>query len=133
MWAYVISLSPTPSFDDGITPWSWDSVTGHWVLGTYSVGAFSFDPYADTWSYLPSEMPEGSSFTVDVIFTPTTLGEQSAYLQIQSNDSIPPPGPQALILLEGTGVEASVPESSTMLLLGSGLFGIVGMRRRIKK
>ncbi len=87
--------------------------------GSWSLGVFSFNP--ETWPALPVELPWGSSIQIDVTFTPPTPGDYHAYLAIQSNDSIDPPGPHAFFPLQGTGVPAVVPAP------GAALLGIVGI------
>ena len=74
-------------------------------------------------------MPTGEHIPVDVIFTPPSPGYYSVYLAVASNDSIDPPGSQAFLLLEGTGVPAVVPVPGALLLAGLGA-GIVGLARR---
>jgi hypothetical protein len=75
-------------------------------------------------------MPVGEIISFDIIFTPTTPGAHNSYLIVASNDSVGQPGPQAYIRLAGTGVSAVVPEPETWLLLGFGLAGLIGIRRR---
>ncbi|MBP7050146.1 MAG: hypothetical protein KBE65_03950 [Phycisphaerae bacterium] len=93
-----------------------------------TLGAFSFDPA--THPILPVASPPGSHDFVDVIFTPLAPGDDRAYLFIQSNDSVLPPGPVAFLLLEGTGVPPTVPVPGAALLtlLGASLVGC--LRRR---
>lgn len=132
VWVYLAGLDGTPDGNGYITPWTWDPVLGR-VLGVYSLGPFSFDPYDDIWNNMPSEMPTGQHLFLDVLFTPTAFGDFSTYLYIACNDSVDEPGTQVFIHLEGTGVEASIPEPAVLLLLGFGLAGIAGCRLRFKR
>ncbi len=109
VWVYVVSLHETPTLNPPFADPYYDS---------WSLGAFSFNP--ETWPALPVELPWRSSIQIDVTFTPPAPGDYSAYLAIQSNDSINPPGPQAFLPLEGTGVPA-VP------VPGAAFLGIVGI------
>jgi hypothetical protein len=63
---------------------------------------------------LPNELPTGSTIDVEVTFRPSALGFRHAFLFIQSNDSILPPGPQVLIPLTGWGVDATAPPGELM-------------------
>ncbi len=89
--------------------------------------AASFNP--ETWPALPVELPWRSSIQIDVTFTPPAPGDYHAYLAIQSNDSIPPPGPQAFFPLQGTGVPAVVPAPGAALLSIVGLSAVGWLRR----
>ena len=82
---------------------------------------------------LPHEMPVGEILTINVIFTPPSSGVFDVYFFSQSSDTILPPGSSAFIHLEGRGVESTVPEPTTMLLLGLGLIGVAGIRKRLKR
>ncbi len=122
VWVYVVSLHETPtpnppyaSPDDPLSP-SW------------SLGAFSFNPA--TWPILPVEHPVGNHIYVDVIFTPPAPGDYQAYLFIQSNDSILPPGPHAFFPVQGTGVPAVVPAPGAGVLALLGLSAVGWLRRR---
>ncbi|HQA80264.1 MAG TPA: hypothetical protein PLV96_05665 [Methanoregulaceae archaeon] len=68
----------------------------------YCWESFCFNPA--TYPHTPNIMPPGQYRLVDVTFTPVSLGEQSVYLYIRSNDAYPPPGSVAFIKLVGTGV-----------------------------
>ncbi|MEW6441865.1 MAG: hypothetical protein AB1640_13100 [bacterium] len=89
VWIYVASITPeaTPS-----------QVCGEDVSCDFEIASIS--------QPLPLELPTGQSVVVEVTFTPSALGPRQAYLFIQSNDSIEPPGPQAFIPLTGVGTEA---------------------------
>jgi len=75
---------------------------------TNCLGSFCFDPA--THPGFPHIMPVGDFFTVDVIFTPLSLGEQNVYLYSFSDDRYPPPGTVSFISLKGTGVSGPTPE-----------------------
>jgi hypothetical protein len=129
VWVYYVALNTIPDETGAVGPWN----------GIYSLGSFAFDPADTLWNEdqygrpgfgLPREMPVGEIISFDVIFTPTTPGAHDSYLIVASNDSVDQPGPQAYIRLTGTGVSAAVPEPGTWLLLGCGLAGLIGIRRR---
>lgn len=134
VWIYVVELVSVPDWysEPRINP------NDH----EYTLGAFSFDPTDPVWTNIlepgevydaiPMASPPGHHLLVDVTFAPTSVENYSAYLFIDSNDSVLPGGPQLFLHLQGTGIEASVPEPSTLLLLGLGLIGLAGVRR-IKK
>jgi hypothetical protein len=58
--------------------------------------------------------------SLDVTFTPPAVGDYQAWLYVSSQDSVAPPGPEAFLPLEGTGVEA-VP------VPGAALLGVIGL------
>jgi len=95
----------------------------------YTLGAFSFNTYP----IVPIALPVGEYISVDVVFTPPSPGYYSVYLGIDSNDSVPPPGALAFLLLEGYGINVTVPEPTTLILLGLGLIGLAGVRRKFQK
>ena len=131
---YLIGLQNTATYSDPsfTMPWLWDDDLLKYVLGTYCLGDFCFDPYNAIWP-LPEILPAHTSKTIDLIFTPSSLGVQSAYMYIRCNDTYPPPGVIAFIHLEGTGISAPVPVPPAIWLLGSGLLGLVGMRKKFSR
>ena len=113
VWIYVVDLYESPDVTSPHT----DATGMH--PSSWSLGAFSFNPA--TYPTMPVASPEGTHAFVDVIFTPPAPGDYLAYLFIQSNDSVPPPGPVAFLPLEGTGVVEVVP------LPGAALLGVIGL------
>lgn len=54
---------------------------------------------------LPIELPPGENVVVEVTFTPSAIGSGQAFLEVVSNDSVPPPGVISYLPLAGVGVE----------------------------
>ena len=66
----------------------------------------------------------------EISFTPSYVGFHDARLEILSNAIFP----DLYLDLSGNGSDINpVPEPCTMLLVGSGLMGLVGIRRRLGK
>ena len=112
VWVYVIATTPYDTYGYVLT-----------CLGELSADYCSDNPTSCTACDftvtaishpLPMETPTGQTIDVEVTFTPSALGSREAFLFIQSNDSIPPPGPQAFIPLTGLGVEATNPAGELM-------------------
>jgi hypothetical protein len=131
VWVYVVGLNETPDDITIISP-------GNYLDPQYVLGAFSFDPTDDIWAGfpfygIPQETPVGAHIPIDILFTPTSMGDFSAYLYIASNDSVDEPGTQAFIHLLGTGVEGpAIPEPASIILVGLGLIGLIGFKRRLR-
>jgi hypothetical protein len=78
----------------------------------------------------PFIIPGHTSINVEVTFAPTEVGFYDAFLWVMHNA----PGIDSYMPLQGSGVaEVPIPEPTTMLLLGSGLIGLAGFRRKIRK
>lgn len=133
-----VSTDPTISqIVTGLTSSSWYTLTGDfaYVYSSYgSASALSFGIFADGTQIDALSHPgaEGvwGSFSYDIFATDTDIlfafkgemnGDDSAY-RIDN------------ISLTLTGGQSNpVPEPATMLLLGSGLIGLAGFRRKLKK
>ncbi len=63
---------------------------------------------------LPREMPPGEEVIVEVTFTPSTIGSGQAFLEVVSNDTVPPPGVISYLPLTGVGVAASPDPAALM-------------------
>ena len=102
VWVYVITLNELRSDSSGsiVNP-------GDWLDPHYTLGAFSFNPAnpfrdpSGTRFALPMETPTDTTIVTDMIFSPPSVGDYSAYLYIFSNDSIDPPGMYTFIHLQG--------------------------------
>lgn len=129
VWVYVAGLCETDSDMTCISP-------GDSFDPQYALGAFSFDPMDGIWAGItpiPRESAVGEHLLIDVIFTPTSLANFDAYLYVASNDSVAMPGIQGFFHLQGTGVDGpAIPEPAPILLLGLGLLGVVGIKRRLR-
>jgi hypothetical protein len=93
----------------------------------YCWESFCFNPA--TYPLTPRIIPVGEDRQVDVTFTPESLGEQSVYLYIRSNDNDPPPGAIVYIRLVGTGVNdptLPAPEFPSNVLPATMIIGFLG-------
>ena len=127
VWIYVVALNEVASNDTGsmVSPWKYGDPQ-------YALGAFSFNPSdpmrLDPPSFppgIPRESPTGEHALIDILYSPPAAGVFEAYLHIYSNDSVDLPGTEALIHLQGAGIEAStVPEPASLLLVSMGLIGV---------
>lgn len=53
---------------------------------------------------LPIELPPGEQVVVEVTFTPSAIGFKQVYLEVMSNNTIPPPGVVAFLPLTGVSI-----------------------------
>lgn len=79
-------------------------------------------------TYVPWFLPPGEPGYFDVTFTPPSSGFFSATLSIESTDERNP-----VLDIPLRGVGAPVPEPTTMLLFASGLVGLVGLGKKVRK
>jgi hypothetical protein len=120
----------------------------HWVFnggGSINLTADSITVLGGTFSIAAVENKGGDSQVAFGVFSdekwgpltdfyglPTTDYQGLFYLNFSAEGS-PPDSFRSLAVLDGVIVNTPVPEPTTMILIGSGLIGLVGLRRKFKK
>ena len=84
-------------------------------------------PSRAKWSLagLPIELPPGEQVVVEVTFTPSAIGVEKVYLEVASNDTIPPPGVIDFLPLTGVSIEGGFPSSGAPVTSLTGMIGLV--------